>query len=412
MSLVKTYTIDNFPWKRVVLGKIYEKNIKSKIQIHHNIAIATEASINTDPPNYVHEKYYINLGGTLGSSPYMYGITDESEKKKQLFRFFVDVFVKWPEMDEHGKKIADFMEKFRKTYCNLLSEKKDVRDKIFFSTEQDYEEGDDISKYVKSPIVTPRYAMDYKLDPTLAGQINKNKSPNFKIKPWSRDIPAGSISGNGKIILSAGDIPGCDDLEIFTKFYDFTRGIDTINSEQQLMKFVYKKGDNKINNKPMFKLFLSNITIIPPSIFWGNGKKGDFQFKCIENCITAKRFPKTFSEKSPEELMKIRNEGLNVLQGIPDDGFNHDDGDFYDNDNNNNNDNDYGYGYDNNQKTDQKIQHPRTWTKKSQTHPEPEVIMEYDVTNVNIGGGGGGIKRSRLEDDEGEQNSSHKKIKK
>ncbi len=317
-----TYTIHNFPFDRMALAPIPTPKQGNNF-VHHNIAVITQESFknNTTPPNY--EKYFICK--PVATTSWISQSVDDRSMTQSL-QFFADIYKRWPAKLPNEKKLYEFLIKMKDRYCELLDQNPQMKKQIYLITKQlDWPTKlkEDSRRCVKDIVTIPRHDTSHK-DQTKAGEIDDNKSPNYKTKIWTK-LPKKDLTDDekkGKIIAECdrSDYPTVKDLLVFTTFYNNTKGkvngkTPVLETFGELREFIYRKGDDKKFNRPQFRLALGS-TIISPTVYWGESKPGEFQLKCAALEIYDRQNIVTNRRKSQSELDDNYHNAINELREI------------------------------------------------------------------------------------------------
>jgi hypothetical protein len=208
---------------------------------------------------------------------------DEKTGKWAMF-MLVDIFENWPERDAEGEKLMQFLELNCTNYCEDMErpEMLEIKKKLLKGTKQyDFKDNKELrndthamktitmASRVKSPVLWP----EIKEGEPNAGEIDKTKSPFFKLKIWEEEEKKEKPFGPNDLVVNGGR------QKIHGSVYNRTENMKApqCKTEADISPLFYFKGSAK-NGAEMFRLDVL-IKLMPATIYFPAEKKADVQFK-------------------------------------------------------------------------------------------------------------------------------------
>lgn len=236
----------------------------------------------------------------------------DKDSKRQSFKTWVDIYGNWPlgknrGEDPIGDELMDYLNAMHDAYCNGLDQKESeaIKKSIFIETKQTAQPGVKISTPTRERLRSPVIWEVYPSDHDQAGEIDPNKSPNFKVMLWDQDIGPDTFIAPDDLVVDNGQ------KKIRTAVYDRTKDFHTakkITTEAAFENVLYTAGDFAKGRFP-FKL-LQQIDLLNPKVYWQKDKMGEWQIKATSMDVTEKITGENSREKTPEELIQLQRDTL------------------------------------------------------------------------------------------------------
>jgi hypothetical protein len=231
---------------------------------------------------------------------------DETSKRVSM-KTFVPIYGNWPlgkkrGEDPRGDLLLDMLEGMHTDYCDSLDANPSIKKKLFMASDQSCAMNAPAASVVASPVLWEKYPASH----DLAGDINPNKSPEFKVMLWDIDVrvapdPNPTEIGPDDLLFDEGNKKS---LTAVTD--DREKKAIRVKKEDHLNEFAYEAGDYKKGKFP-FMLF-QQMRIISPTVYWESKRPAVFQIKASYMWIREKIMGDSPDSITPDERAEMDRE--------------------------------------------------------------------------------------------------------
>lgn len=224
------------------------------------------------------------------------------------YKTFVPIYGNWPVgknrgEDPRGDALLDLLESLHKDYCDWLDANPTIKKKVYMASEQTCVMTAPAADHVISPVIWEKYPATHE----QAGEVNLEKSPEFKVMFWDMDITPETELRPDDLLIDQRQKKGMtcvvDDRE--------GKAIRVI-TEPYLQEFAYEAGDYKKGKYP-FMLF-QQMKLLSPTVFWESKRPAVFQIKATDMWIREKIVSDSPNAVTPEERAAMDREAEEAAQ--------------------------------------------------------------------------------------------------
>lgn len=263
---VQRLTVEQFVKKTSTFaGSANNDHIRCNVKrhcVHHETVLLDDAKKETAPM----------IGIPAMRTNHISWKRDEDTGRVSM-KVFVPIYGKWPlgrnrGEDPRGDLLMDMVVGMHREYCEWLDANPAIKKKVYLASEQTCAMTAPAAEHVESPIYWEKIRPPHE----LAGEINPDKSPSFKVIVWDMEMKPDTETRPDDLIIDGGA------KKVIANIVDDRehKALHVV-TEPALREFTYEEGDYKKGKYP-FQLF-QQIKLLNPTVYFQSKKSGVFQFK-------------------------------------------------------------------------------------------------------------------------------------